>query len=160
MSSFTKIIAGTAIGASMIAGFGYIKQLRKAKAELEIIPKPNLYALTWSGITIRVDVVLKNPTAGSFYIKFPFIKLIYKDSTIGSSQAIDKNIKIKAFGEAVIDKILITVPVTNVFSLGFSLVKALHNKEPIKLKIKTMTMVDIGFAKLPYEVETEFLIKK
>ena len=160
MSSFTKIIAGTVLGAGVIAGISYFKNLRKAQAELEIIPKANLYSLSWDGLTIRVDVLLKNPTKGSFSIKFPFVKLIYKDTTIGSSQAVNENIKIPPYGEAIIEKILVQVPVTSVFSVVFALVKSLYNKEPVKLTIKTMTTVDVGLAKIPYENETEVIVKK
>ncbi len=160
MSSFTKILGGTVLGAGLIAGVNYFKNIKRAKAELEVIPTANLYSLSWDGVTIRIDVLIKNPTSGSFVIKFPFVKLLYKNTTIGSSQALNKNIKIAAHGEAMIDKILITVPVTSVFSLVFGLIKALHNKEAIKLTIKTMTEVDIGFAKIPYDNETEVVLKK
>ena len=160
MSSFTKIIGGTVLGAGVIAGYSYIKNLRKAKAELEILPKANLYSLSWDGITVRVDVLLKNPTSGSFSIKYPFVKLLYKGSTVGSSQALNKDIKIPAFGEAMIEKILITVPVTGVFSVVFNLVKALHNKEPVKMTVRTTTTVDIGLANIPYESESEVTIRK
>jgi hypothetical protein len=142
MSSFAKILGGTVLGAGLIAGVNYFKNIKRAKAELEVIPTANLYSLSWDGVTIRIDVLIKNPTSGS------------------SSQALNKNIKIAAHGEAMIDKILITVPVTSVFSLVFGLIKALHNKEAIKLTIKTMTEVDIGFAKIPYDNETEVVLKK
>ena len=148
------------LGAGVIAGISYFKNLRKAQAELEIIPKANLYSLSWDGLTIRVDVLLKNPTKGSFSIKFPFVKLIYKDTTIGSSQAVNENIKIPPYGEAIIEKILVQVPVTSVFSVVFALVKSLYNKEPVKLTIKTMTTVDVGLAKIPYEDSTEVIVKK
>ena len=160
MSSFAKILGGTALGAGLIAGVNYFRQLHKAKVELEILPKANLYSLNWDGITVRVDVLLKNPTGGSFYIKFPYVKLIYKTTIVGSSHALNKDIKIPAYGEALIEKILITIPVTSVFSVVFALVKALHNKEPVKMTVKTMTTVDIGIAKLPYESETEVIIKR
>ena len=160
MSSLTKIITGTMLGAGVIAGISYFKNLRKAQAELEIIPKANLYSLSWDGLTIRVDVLLKNPTRGSFSIKFPFVKLIYKDTTIGSSQAVNKNIKIPPYGEAMVEKILVQIPVTSIFSVVFALVKSLYNKEPVKLTIKTMTTVDVGLAKIPYENETEVIVKK
>ncbi len=160
MSSITKILGGTVLGAGLLAGINYFRNLHKAKAELEILPKANLYALTWDGITIRVDVLLKNPTGAHFSIKFPYVKLLYKASVIGSSQAVNKDIKIPAYGEVNIEKILITIPVTGVFSIVFGLIKSLHNKEPIKLTVTTMTTVDVGIAKIPYESNTEVTIRK
>lgn len=160
MSSFGKILAGTVIGAGAIAGYSYFKNLRKAQAELQIIPQANLYSISWDGIIIKVDVLMKNPTKGSFSIKFPFVKLSYKGTVIGSSQSVDKDIKIPAYGEAMIEKILVQIPVTSVFSIVFALIKSLYNKEPVKLTIKTVTTVDIGIAKVPYSNETEVTIKK
>ena len=160
MSSFTKILAGTVLGAGVIAGIGFIKNLTKAQASLEIIPQASLHSLSWDGIIIKVDVLMKNPSKGSFSIKFPFVKLSYKGTMIGSSQVVNKDIKIPAFGEAMIENILVQIPVTSVFSIVFALVKSLYNKEPVKLTIKTMTTVDIGIAKIPYDKETEVTIRK
>ena len=160
MSSITKVLAGTFLGAGVIAGVGFIKRLRQAQSEMEIIPTANLYSLNWEGVTIRVDVLLKNPTRGSFSIKYPFIKLIYKGTTIGSSQAVNKDIKIAAFGEAKVEKILVQIPVTSVFSVVFALVKSFHNKEPVKLTIKSTTVVDIGITSIPYQSEQEVTVKK
>jgi hypothetical protein len=117
MSSLMKILAGTALGAGVIATVSYIKNLQKAKAELEVIPSASLYQLSWNTLTIRVDVLLKNPTKGAFSIKFPFVKLIYNGNTLGSSQAINKDISIPSFGEAKIENILIQMPVASVFSI-------------------------------------------
>ena len=160
MSSLIKILAGTALGAGVIATVSYFRRLQKAQAELEVIPSASLYQLSWNAVTIRVDVLLKNPTKGAFSIKFPFVKLIYNGTTLGSSQALNKDIHIPAFGEAKIENILIQIPVASVFSIVFTVIKSLHSKEPVKFIIKTMTVIDIGIAKIPYENETEVLVKK
>lgn len=160
MSVVTKLLAGTVLGAGVVAGYGYFKRLRKTKAELEIQPKAMLHSINWNGIIIRVDVLMKNPTQGSFAIKFPFVKISYKDSTIGSSQAVNKDITIPPHGQVQIDKIMVEIPVNGVFSLVYGLVKALYNKETVHLTVKTMTTVDIGIAKLPYEETKEVIIKK
>jgi hypothetical protein len=160
MSSFSKILTGTVVGAGIITAFGYIKNLRKAQAALEIQPKASIHSIGWDGIIIRVDVLMKNPTKGSFSIKFPFVKIAYKNETIGSSQAIDKDIKIPAYGEALIDKILVQVPVSSVFSLVFTLIKSLYNKETVTLTVTTMTTINIGLAKIPFTKQTEVVVKK
>ncbi len=160
MSVLSKILAGTVLGAGVIAGIEYFTRLRKAQVELEIIPRANIYALSWDGLTIKVDVQLKNPTKGSFSLKFPFVKIIYKGNTVGSSQVVDRDIKIPAYGEVMIEKIMVQIPVTSVFSVVFGLIKSLFNKEPVKISVKTMTTVDVGLAKIPYDNETELTIKK
>ena len=160
MSIATKILTGTVVGAGAIAGWSYVKNLKRAGAELEVVPKATIHQLSWDGLTIRLDVLLKNPTKGSFSIKFPFVKLLYKDTTIGSSGAIDKEIKIPPYGQAMIDKILVQIPLTNVFSVAFTLVKTLIGGGEARLTIRTLTTINLGIIKLPYENKQEVTIKK
>ena len=160
MSVFSKILATSVIGAGAFAGWSYVKNLKKAQAELEVVPKASINQLSWDGLTIRLDVLLKNPTKGSFSIKFPFVKLLYKDTTIGSSEAIDKEIKIPAYGQAMIDKILVQIPLTNVFSIAFTLVKALIAGGSETLTVRTLTTINLGIIKMPYENKQEITIKK
>ena len=160
MSLVTKILTTSVIGVGAFAGWTYVKNLKKAQAELEVVPKATIYQLSWDGLTIRLDVLLKNPTKGSFSIKFPFVKLLYKDTVIGSSEAIDKEIKIPAYGQAMIDKILVQIPMTNVFSIAFTLVKALIGGGSETITIRTITTINLGFIKLPYESKQEVTVKK
>lgn len=160
MSAAGKILTGTLIGAGVIAAVGYVKKLKKTQAELEIIPTANLYQLTWNAIIVRADVLLKNPTKGTFSIKFPFVKLISGGTTLGSSQAVNKDIKIPAYGEVVISQILVTIPVSSFFSVASDVLKNLQNKKPVKLTVKVMTTVDLGWTQLPYESSNEITLKK
>jgi hypothetical protein len=160
MSGLTKILTGTALGAGLIASYNYFMRLRKAQAELEIVPKATLYQLSWDGIIIRVDVLMKNPTKGSFTIKFPFVKIIHKDVVLGSSQAVNKDIKIPAFGEAMIEKIMVQIPVVSLFSITYTVIKSLFNKETVKVTVKTMTSIALGLTDVPFENETELTIKE
>ena len=160
MSIATKILTTSVIGVGAIAGWTYVKNLKKAQAELEVVPKASIHQLSWDGLTIRLDVLLKNPTKGSFSIKFPFVKLLYKETVIGSSEAIDKEIKIPAFGQAMIDKVLVQIPMTNVFSTVFTLVKTLIGGDSATLAIRTLTTINLGIIKLPYENKQEVQLKK
>lgn len=150
METWKKIAVGTIIGGGLIGGTVYLLRLNKMNAELETVPMVKVHKLDFSGLTLRVDVQLKNPTRTAFKIKFPFIKLVYKGTTVGSSQVVDKDIQIPAFGEVIIDKMMIKVPMMNIFSLSGGLIKALQNKEPVKLDVKTLTTIDIGWKKVPY----------
>lgn len=160
MSAASKILTGTLIGAGVIAAVGYVRKLKKTQAELEIIPTTNLYQLTWNAIVIRADVLLKNPTKGTFSIKFPFVKIISNGTTLGSSQAVNKDIKIPAYGEVVISKLLITIPVSSFFSVASDVLKNLQDKKPVKLTVKITTTVNLGWTQLPYESNEEVTIKK
>jgi hypothetical protein len=160
VSVINKILAGSVIGAGAIAGWSYLKNLKRAQAELQVIPTASIYELSWEGLTIKIDVLLKNPTKGSFSVKFPFVTLLYKDATIGSSQAINKEIRIPQFGEGMIDKIMVKIPMSSVFSVVFTLIKSLFNKEAVQLTVRTLTHINLGWVVLPYENKTEVTVKK
>ena len=160
MSSLTKILATTVIGAGAIAGWSYLKNLKTAGAELEIVPKATIHSLSWNGLTIRLDVLLKNPTNGSFSLIAPFIKLLYKDTTIGSSTPANNELKLPPHGELIIEKIMVQIPMSNVFSVVFTLIKALISNEAATLTVRTITTINLGIIKLPYETKQEITIKK
>lgn len=151
MANWTKIMVGTGIGAGLVGLVAYVTRLKRTSAEMESMASAKIHSLKLDGLTLRIDVQLKNPSNGSFKIKFPFVKVIYKDKTIGSSQVINKDIQIPAYGEARIEAIMIKIPFTGLFSLGAGLYKSLSQKEPVPLFVKTVTTIDLGWKKVPYE---------
>ncbi len=150
METWKKIAVGSVIGGILIGGTIYVVRLNNISAELETVPMVKIHKLDLTGLTLRVDVQLKNPTRTAFKIKFPFIKLLYKGTTVGSSQVVDKEISIPAFGEAVINQIMIRIPLMNIFSLSGGLIQAVQNKEAVKLDVKTLTTIDLGWKKVPF----------
>lgn len=158
--SLAKILTGTAIGGIAIAGWAYLKNLRTAGAELVVVPKATIHSLSWNGLTIRLDVLLKNPSNGSFSLIAPFIKLLYKDTTIASSTPVNKEFRLPAHGELMIDKIMVQIPMSNVFSVAFALIKALTAGEAATLTVRTTTTINLGIIKLPYEDKQDITIKK
>ncbi len=158
MSDVGKILIGGGIMAAIAA---YLLRLRRTSAELETVVSAKIHSISFSGLTIRVDVQLKNPTKGTMAIKFPFVKLIYKGSTIGSSQAINKDITIPSYGEVMIDSILISIPVLGLLSVAGDLIKAITGSpEGIKIQIVTISTIDLGWKTIPYEKLDEVVIKQ
>jgi hypothetical protein len=160
MSTANKILAGTVIGAGAIAAIAYLKNIKRAQAQLEIIPVINIHQISLEGLTVRVDALLKNPTGASFKIKYPFVKLNHKDALLGSSQAVNKDIKIPAFGQVMIKDIMIKVPVLSFFSVGYDIIKALMNKQPITLTILVITTANLGVTQVAIEHKQEMTLKK
>lgn len=160
MSLTSKVVTGTLVGVGLYAGYKYYLDMKKTQAELQVIPEASISSVNWDGITIRLDVLLKNPTKGSFSIKFPFIKLMCKDSLVGSSQAIDQDLKIPAFGQAKIEKILVNIPIISIFSVSSSILKAIQTKEEVKITATMLTTIDLGWTKLPFEENHEVTLKK
>jgi hypothetical protein len=160
MSTANKILAGSVIGAGAIAAIAYLKNIKRAQAQLEIIPVINIHQISLEGLTVRVDALLKNPTGASFKIKYPFVKLNHKDALLGSSQAVNKDIKIPAFGQVMIKDIMIKVPVLSFFSVGYDIIKALMNKQPITLTISVITTADLGVTQVAIEHKQDMTLKK
>lgn len=158
MTSAGKLITGSLLGAGMMAGVVYWNRIRRMESNLMVVPSASLAKLNLDGLIIRVDAVLKNPTKGSFSLKFPFLKLLYKDIVIGSSQAVNQDITIPAFGEARIEKVLVNIPVTNLFTMAASIFNAIRNKEKVKVKIQVITEIDIGLLQQPYQSTEEVVL--
>lgn len=160
MSLGSRILTGTLLGAGMLAAINYVRNLKKTQTELEIIPTASLHQLTLSAIVVRVDVLLKNPTKGTFSIKFPFVKLIYNGATIGSSQSVNKDIVLPAYGEVKIDQILVSIPVTGLLSTASDVLKNIQSGKQVKLLVRVISVVDVGWTQIPYESQQEFVLKK
>ncbi len=159
MANLKKILVGLGITGGIVAGVSYLMRLRRTSAELESETTVNVYKLDLTGLTLRVDSLLKNPTKTALKMKFPYVKLIYKDATLASSQVVDKDIEVPAFGEARIEKIMIQIPIMGLFSLGGDFLQSLKSGTPVKLQAKTITTIDLGWKKLPYEKTDEINLK-
>ncbi len=159
MGIVKKILAGVGIG-GVIAGVAYALRIRRTSAELETVTTVMVHKIDLKGVTLRVDATLKNPTQTKLKIKYPFVKLIYQDASIGSSQVVDKDIDLPPFSEARIEKIMIQIPVLGIFSIGAALAKSFLSGEAVKLKVKTVSTIDLGWKKVPYEKTDEVILKK
>ena len=156
MNNLTKVL----IGAGVVLTGGYLFKMSKASANIETETIAKIHKFDLSGITIRVDAKIKNPTEGSLKIKYPFVKLSYKGNTIGSSQSIDQDITIPKFGEANIEAIMINIPLTGIFSVAMDLLKALKSGTGVKIGVKIMTTIYTPLSSFPYEFEQEQILKK
>jgi hypothetical protein len=155
-----QAIALVLIGGGLVAGYSYYVRMKKTSAELQVIPDASVYKLNWDGITIRIDVLLKNPTNGSFSIKFPFVKLMFKDTLVGSSEVVDKDITIPAYGQVKITKLLVNIPMASIFSVSTSILKAIQSKEQVKIVATMITTIDLGMVNVPFEESHEIILKK
>jgi hypothetical protein len=151
---------GAGITIVVIGGAAYVMKLNRTQAQLEVINRANLHKIDFTGLYVRIDSVLKNPAQGSFKIKFPFVKLIYNGSVLGTSQVINKDIYLPAFGEAHIDGMMVHIPIIGLLSLGFKVFKALKNGEPIQMQVNTITTIDLGWKQMPYELTQDITLKK
>jgi hypothetical protein len=159
MANWKKILIGTGITAGIAGIATYAAKLWRTGAQLESVASAMIHALKLDGLTVRIDVILKNPTSSSLKLKFPFVKLIYQDKVIGTSKVIDKDITLPKNGEAKVSGIMVTMPATGLLSLGSGLLSVLTKKQPAPISVKTITTIDLGWKKVPYEKTDNMTIK-
>jgi hypothetical protein len=159
MASLKKILIGTTIGAGVIGLVSYLSKLKRTSAELESVASANIHSLKLDGLTIRIDVKLKNPTSSTLKIKFPFVKVMYNEKVIGTSKVIDKEISIPKFGEANVTGIMINMPMTSLISLGGGIINLIKKKTAVPISIKTITTIDLGWKKIPYSKTDDMTLK-
>lgn len=157
MKLWTKIGIGAGL---VIAGVAYAMRMNRANTELVSVASAKIHKLDATGITFRVDLQLKNPTQQRLKIKYPFIKLLLKGSVIGTSQSVNKDIIIPAFGQVIVDKIMINVPKSGIFSVGLEIAKSVKSGEELKLIVKTISTIDLLFKKVPYSYPQEVTLLK
>lgn len=133
--------------AALIFGVPYLIKVKRLSDELETVTKLNIYKVSLTGIDLKIDVTLKNPSNGSITIKYPFVKLLYKDSTIASSQVTNQDIKIPEFGEIQLDPIMVNLGFITLATTVPALLKEYRAQGQLTLAIKTITTIN---NRLPY----------
>lgn len=160
MSATNKIIAGTVLGVGAMAAIAYFKNINRAQAQLQVIPNASIYQLSLEGLTVKVDALLKNPTGASFKIKYPFIQLTHKNVLVGSSQVVNKDIKIPAYGQVLIKDMMVKIPVLSFFSVVYDMVQSLLSNKSIVFTIAVITTVNLGWTEVAFEHKQDLTVKK
>ena len=158
MKFFKKILVGAGIGGGLIAGIVYLFRLKRTSEELETETTVSVQKLDLKGLSLKMDITLKNPTRTGFKVKFPFVKVYYKNSLIGSSQVIDKDVEVPSFGQVWASNITIQIPSTSLLSIGASLTNLLKGQN-LDFTVKTVSTIDLGVAQKPYERTDDFTLK-
>lgn len=137
----TGIVAG--IG-GLVWGASYLLGKKKVGDKLDTVTTVNVHSLNFKGLTLRIDVILKNPTEGTLKIKQPYVKILFENKVIGTSQVSDKVIEIVKYGAKAIEPIYLTIPATGLLTLGDGLLKILTKKQAAKITTVTMTSIYIA----------------
>ena len=145
-----KKVALTAAGCGLVI-YAYASKMIKLKARLIVTPEVSVYKVGLSGLTLQANVQIKNYSAGTCSLKFPFVTLYYKETLLGSSNIVNQDIPITAYGEANIEKIIIDIPLASVFSVATALINSIQNKQAVAITVKTTTVINLGLQSLDYE---------
>lgn len=146
MELWQKITAGALMGGVVIGGVIFIPkliQLNNAAPELDVIPKAMIHKFDpLSGLTIRIDVQLKNPTPAAFKLKYPYVRVTLGETLLGTSQSVNTDIGMPAYGEANITAIMLQIPMLKLLSLAGTFLKAVTANQETKINIATVTHID------------------
>lgn len=154
MGSGRKILIGTGILAGiggLVWGINYLLGKKNVGDKLDTVTTAMVHSIKLNGLTLRIDVILKNPTQGTLTIKQPYVKVLFEKKVIGTSQIQDKVIEISKYGSKPIDPIYLTIPATGLLTLGDGLLKLLVKKQPATITTITMTAIKVGNKFLSYE---------
>jgi hypothetical protein len=143
----SHLLIGAGAVAALWYGGGYLLKLKRLAGELESETKVSIHKVSLSGIELRIDVKLKNPSGGSMRVKQPFVKMIYQDKTIASSQVKDVNIAIEKFSEVNLDPIMISLGFLTLATTVPALLKEYRETGKLNLVVNTNTTINDS---LPY----------
>lgn len=143
----TKHILIGAGAAAALYGASHLLKLNRLSNELESVTKASIYRVSLAGIELKIDVILKNPSGGSIKVKYPFVKLVYGENTIASSQVKDVNITIDKFNEVKLEPIMIFIGYLTMATKVPALLKEYRQTGKLNMVVKTITTINNS---LPY----------
>ncbi len=133
------------LGAGVLAaayGASYLFKLNRLSNELETETKVSIYRISLAGIELKIDVTLKNPSGGSVKVKYPYVKLLYGDTTIASSAVNDSDITIPKFNEVKLEPLMITIGFMKLATTVPGLLKEYRSTGKLTLIVKTVTTIN------------------
>jgi hypothetical protein len=146
MNPENKVSLGIA-AAALTIGVVYILKMKRLAQELETVTKVNIHKISLSGIELRVDVMMKNPSGGSLKVKFPFVKMFYKGAVFATSEVTDQDYVIPSFGQKQLDPIYISLPFMQLATTVPSMLKDYRKNGSLEIVTRTVTTIN---NKIPY----------
>ncbi len=149
-----------AAAASGLLAAGRTIQLKKEAETIETQIKGAIHSIKADGLHVRLDVKLKNPSKTPFTFSFPFLKLISsRGNSIGSSQADNSVIELKAGEEQMLKPIMLTIPLSEILSLSIEVFKAItEGKTGLKIDVVTSSYAHLLFGAVKHKVEWHNMI--
>lgn len=135
------IIVGAGTVAAVV-GLTYLLKLNRLSNELEAVIKVNVHNVSLSGIDLRIDVTLKNPSGGTVKVKQPFVKLMHGESTVASSQVKDVNITIPKFSEVSVPPIVLNIGFISLATTVPALLREYRDTGKLTITTKVITTIN------------------
>lgn len=147
MIKTSQILIGAGAVAALYYGGSYLLKLNRLSNELESETKVSVHKVSLTGIDLKINVKLKNPSGGSIKVKQPFVKMMYGNSTVASSQVKDLNIAVPKFSEVSLEPIIIKLGFLSLATTVPALIKEYRETGKLTLVVHTVTTINDS---LPY----------
>jgi len=157
MGAGTKLMAGVGVAGITIVGMRGMR-LYSMGNKLQISHRARVSEVGLSGMTLTIDVVIKNPTSGSLTIKYPFLKVMLGNKQLAASEVQNADISIKPNGATEINNITFRLTTMQEISIAASLLIPLVSGQQVKIKAVTDSGVKFLFWHIPFTEQEEIII--
>lgn len=141
MTAVNYLVLGLSAAAA-VYGASYFMKMNRLRNEMDAVIKVNIHKVTISGIDLRINVTLKNPSGGTVNVKQPFVKLLYGDSTVASSEMRNVNISIPKFSEVKLNPITLNISFLSLITTAPALLKEYRENGVMTLTVNTVTTIN------------------
>jgi LEA14-like dessication related protein len=148
-NNMVKWIAG---GVAAFFASRYLLRLNNASSSINTRTSVNVHKVSLSGIEFKATVTLQNPNPIALKIQYPFVNILYKGVSLGTSAVKNEVINISRYGEQSFDlKIQSAGWLTLIQSLGTSLINRIRSGEKTEMEIVASTSTRVN--SIPYQKE-------
>ena len=149
---------GIIIGAIALGVYGMSK-LKNASGQLVTEVKGRIHSMDFTKLVFAIDATIKNPTETEIVIKYPFIKIAYKDSVIASSELLNQTIRIAPYSQTNIKNIKLPIQYLSITGIAGELIKKLQNRQQqVTVQCQIVTTIMTGVKNIPYSITKDITI--
>jgi hypothetical protein len=133
------------IGAGAVLLIGKAVGFAKDSEKLVVDTKARVHKITFSRITIVVKATVKNPTKHNYKFKHPFVTLLYKNESIGTSLVESTDYELKPFEQRMLNDITVEISVLSLPTLALDLFNILRTQTgAAPILIRTTVPVEVA----------------
>ena len=148
-------------GLLLLATGAMIFQAAKTGNKLIFTPEVGLPTIGLSGVTVRLNVRVQNPTRGRLRIKHPFLAAQSGGVTIGTSRIVNREYTLNPFSEITIRDFLIDIPLQQAGLLVAQITRLLTgqiSELPLDILVSTFASAP-GVPTIAIEEPTQIVLK-
>lgn len=160
MKTWVKTLLGLGVGGGIFAAWRYWKIMQGTFQDLIVSSSGRIHKVDQNGLDIRLNLLIKNPSKGTFKIKFPFLIINYKGEEIATSQLVNTEMVVPSYGEARIDNIKFQISGLTAIRTVADMITAASQGQSVQIEVKTKSSAKVGAYDVPFERSQFITLKK